>query len=413
MRIIRISAFMSCLFFCLPAVANHVTLSAQWDGSEDEMSAYEGSCRGAAEQLAYRQFNPVQVSSDGEYHLADVSDNLPGDVTVAIYEGSFDSEAPQSNLVDKFDQGGRVTLHSGRDYIVVVQHWCTNVYTATFGVSLFGEGDISGADVVTSSDWTRGGLYESNPTAVFGGVSQHYAVSGLQTFPATGLYHFADITLFDRLDTVIRVYEGLFNPLDTEEHLVTSLDDSGGISLKAGINYQFVITSRTEGNTGDWLWVLFPPGSQQLNAGLNGAWFNPATNGQGILVDVMPELQMVSLAWFTFDLQRPDGGSGPMIGDDGQRWLTALGKYETGDNSVVLNIQNSTGGVFDNADPPVGENTDYGTIELQFSDCLNGTMTYDIPAGPVSNVVPITRVVYDHLPLCASLGSLGTGVITN
>lgn len=412
MKLVRIFAFLMVSSWVFPAVAGHITLSAQWNGSEDTMPAFEGSCHGAGE-LAYLQFNPVQVSSDGEYHLADVSDNLPGDVMVAIYEGSFDPDAPESNFIEKFDQGGRVTLQSGQDYIVVVQHWCRNVYPATFGVSLFGDGDISGVDVVTSPDWTRGSLNESNPTAVFEGVNRHYTISGLQMFPATGLYHFADISLFDRMDTVIRVYESFFNPVDTEENMVTSLDDAGGIALKAGINYQFVITARTEGNTGDWLWVLFPPGSQQLNAGLSGSWFNPATHGQGILVDVMPEKQMVSLAWFTFDLQRPDVGSGPMIGDDGHRWLTALGTYETGDNSVVLKIQNSTGGVFDSADPPVDENTDYGTIELQFSDCLNATMTYDIPAGPVSNVVPITRIVYDHLPLCANLGSLGHGAITN
>lgn len=412
MKLLRNIAFLMVSLWIFPAVADHITLSAQWDGSEDTMPAYEGSCHGAGE-LAYIQFNPVQVSIEGEYHVADVSDNLPGDVTVAIYEGSFDPDAPESNFIDKFDQGGRVTLQSGQDYIVVVQHWCRNIYPATFGVSLFGEGDITGADVVTSSDWTRGSLSESNPIAVFEDVSRHYATSSLQMFPATGLYHFADVSLFDRLDTVVRVYEGSFNPFNTEEGLVTSLDDAGGIALKAGINYQFVITARIEGNTGDWLWVLFPPGSQHLNAGLSGSWFNPATRGQGILVDVMPEKQLVFLAWFTFDLQRPDVGSEPMIGDVGQRWLTALGSYETGDNSVVLKIQNSTGGVFDSADPPVDENSEYGTIELQFSDCLNATMTYDIPAGPVSNVVPITRIVYDHLPLCANLGSSGPGVITN
>ena len=413
MKIIHIFTFMSLLFFCLPAVANHVTLSAQWDGSEKTMQTYDGSCRGAKEQLAYRQFNAVQVSSDGEYLLADVSDNLPGDVMVAIYEDSFDPDAPESNFVEKFDQGGRVKLRSGQDYIVVVQHWCTDVYPATFGVSLFGDGDISGADAVTSTDWTRGGLGGSNPTAVFSDISQHYAVSGIQTFPATGLYHFSDISLFDGLDTEIRVYEGLFDPGNTEDYLVTRLDDAGGIALKAGTNYQFVITARTPGNTGEWLWVLFPPGSQQFNAGLNGAWFNPATSGQGILVDVLPEVQMVFLAWFTFDLQRPASGNGPMIGDDGHRWLTAYGTYEAGDSSITLSIENTTGGVSDSADPPVSQDSNYGTIELGFTDCLNGTMTYNIPAGPVSGTIPITRLASDHLPLCANLGSSDPGVITN
>ena len=412
MKLLRIIAFLVVSFCVFPVVAGHITLSAQWDGSEEKMATYEGTCHGAGD-LGYSQFNAIQVSSSGEYLLADASDSLPGDVMVAIYEGSFDPDAPESNLIDKFDQGGRVSLLSGQDYIVVVQHWCRNIYPATFGVSLFGEGDISGVDVVASPDWTRGGLSGSNPIAMFEDISRHYAISGLQMFPATGLYHFADISLFDRLDTEVRVYEGFFNPFDTEENLITSLDDAGGIALKAGINYQFVITARIEGNTGDWLWVLFPPGSQQLNAGLSGSWFNPATRGQGILIDVMPEQQLVSLAWFTFDMPRPDVGPIPVIGGEGQRWLTALGPYQTGDNSVVLNIQNTTGGEFDSGDPAVDEDEDYGTIVLQFSDCLNATMTYELLEGSVSNEVPITRIVYDHLPLCANLGSLNHGVITN
>lgn len=412
MKFIRIFAFMSCLIFCLPAVADHITLSAQWDGSEATMQPYAGTCKGAGE-LAYRQFNAVQVSSNGSYHLADASDSLPGDVMVAIYQDSFNPASPETNLVGAFDQGGRVDLLSGRDYIVVVQHWCSNVFPASFGVSLAGHGDISGADVVTSPGWTSGGLHESNPSADFSGVSRHYTVSGLQTFPTTGLYHFSDISLFDRLDTEIRVYEGSFDPTNTETRLVTILDDAGGIALRAGINYQFVITARTQGNTGDWSWVFFPPGSGQFNAGLNGAWFNPATSGQGLLVDVLPEIRLVFVAWFTYDLQRPEGGSEPRIGDEGHRWLTAYGTYEEGDNSVILSIQNSTGGVFDSANPPVVNDYNYGTIELTFTDCLTGTLSYDIPSGPVSGEIPITRLATDHLPLCANLGSSGPGVITN
>lgn len=412
MKIIRVFALMSCFIVGLPAVADQVTLSAQWDGGEAKMQPYPGTCNGAGE-LAYRQFNAVQVSGNGEYHLADASDSLPGDVMVAIYDGSFNPAAPESNLVGVFDQGGRVSLVSGRDYIVVVQHWCTNVFPATFGVSLAGQGAISGADVVPSPGWTSGGLRASNPSADFSGVIRHYAVSGIQTFPTTGLYHFSDISLFDRLDTEIRVYEGSFDPSNTGSRLVTTLDDEGGIALKAGTNYQFVFTARTQGNTGDWSWVLFPPGAGQFNAGLSGAWFNPATSGQGFLVDVLPEVKLVFVAWFTYDLQRPDGGPAAGIGDDGHRWLTAYGTYEDGDNSIILSIQNSTGGVFDSADPPVANDYNYGTIELTFTDCLTGTLSYDIPSGPVSGEIPITRIAADPLPLCANLGSSGPGVIAN
>jgi hypothetical protein len=85
--------------------------------------------------------------------------------------------------------------------------------------------------------------------------------------------------------------------------------------------------------------------------------------------------------------------------------------YEEGDNSASLTLYNSTGGVFDTSPPPVAT-MEYGTVDLHFADCLNGTMTYHIPAGPVSGVIPLTRIAKDHLSLCASLGSPGPGVIT-
>jgi hypothetical protein len=157
--------------------------------------------------------------------------------------------------------------------------------------------------------------------------------------------------------------------------------------------------------------VLFPPGPLGFNAGLNGAWYNPATDGQGILVDVFTELKTVFIAWFTFDLERPAGGPGPMIGDDGHRWFTALGNFQAGDDAVSLTLYNSAGGVFDSGNPPVATAA-YGTAELEFSDCLNGTLTYDIPGGPAAGVIPLTRIANDHLALCAQLGSAGPDVIT-
>ena len=35
-----------------------------------------------------------------------------------------------------------------------------------------------------------------------------------------------------------------------------------------------------------------------LNAGFNDAWYQPETAGQGMFVNVFPELEQVFLAWF-------------------------------------------------------------------------------------------------------------------
>ena len=412
MNIVRVLVLITFSLLCLPALSDQATLSAQWDGSENLISPFVGTCNGAGD-LAYRQFDGIQVSVSGDYHLADASDALAGDLMMAVYNESFDPSDPAINLVTTIDDGGTLGLQSGRDYVVVVQHWCSNAFPATFAVSLSGPGEINGAGVVMSPVWTSGELGGSDPKAVFSGVSQHYDVSDPVTFPVTGLFRFAEVSLFDRLDMQLRVYEGSFSPADTEAGLLTRLDDAGGILLEAGKNYLFVTTAHTPGNSGEWQWVMFPPGPLQLNAGLNGAWFNPETPGQGILVDVFTERRQLFVAWFTFDLERPSGGTGPMIGDDGHRWLTALGHYAEEDSAISLEIENTRNGVFDSAEPPVIQDAGYGSIELEFSDCLNGTMTYDIPAGPVSGVIPITRIANDHLGLCARLGSPEPGVITD
>jgi hypothetical protein len=42
-----------------------------------------------------------------------------------------------------------------------------------------------------------------------------------------------------------------------------------------------------------------------INAGLNDAWFNLDTDGQGLLIVVFPEIEQVFIAWFTYDTERP------------------------------------------------------------------------------------------------------------
>jgi len=406
----RISALLL-VAMCQPLLASHVTLSAMWDGSEQLIAPFPETCTGAGD-LAYRRFAPLRVSQSGTYHLGDASDALPGNLVAAMYFGDFDPASPATNRVDAFDQGGPVMLESGQDYVVVVQHWCANVAPAAFAVSLSGPGDITGDDVVESPAGTLGLLDGTEPVADFGGGMQRYELSGPVVAEATGNHWFADVSVFDRLDMVVRVYESGFDPADTSAGLIATRDDFGDALLEAGKTYRFVITSFVPGNTGEWHWVLFPPGALGLNAGLNGAWYNRDTSGQGLLLDIFTDSRQVFAAWFTFDLERPDAGVEPLIGDAGQRWFTALGGYQDGDRMVSLTLYNSSGGIFDSGVPPVATDA-YGTVELEFSDCLNGALNYHIPSVPVDGEIPLTRIANDHLALCAGLGTTGPGVITD
>jgi hypothetical protein len=137
-----------------------------------------------------------------------------------------------------------------------------------------------------------------------------------------------------------------------------------------------------------------------INPGLNDAWFNPDTPGQGFFVNVFGESGEVFLAWFTFDADRPAPEAAAILGAAGHRWLTAFGVFEG--TSATLEVSNTRGGRFDRGDPgPVNE--PYGTVVLSFESCARGTVTYDLPEPGLTGGIPITRVVPDNVTLCEAL----------
>lgn len=142
----------------------------------------------------------------------------------------------------------------------------------------------------------------------------------------------------------------------------------------------------------------------QINAAIADAWFSPATNGQGFLVTVFPELKQIFLAWFTYDTERPPEDVSAILGEPGHRWLTAQGPYN--DDTAELTLSLTAGGVFDAANPPAVTDPDpYGTLTLEFADCTSGLATYEIPSLNRSGEIPLQRIVEDRVPLCESLAA--------
>lgn len=140
-----------------------------------------------------------------------------------------------------------------------------------------------------------------------------------------------------------------------------------------------------------------------MNAGLNDAWYNPITDGQGFFITVFPDLSLVNLAWFTYDTELPADESAANLGSPGHRWLTALGPIDG--NKAVLNIDIASGGLFDTASDvqhtdPAGSD---GTITLTFTDCAAGLVEYDIPSINRQGSVAIQRVANDNIALCEAL----------
>lgn len=137
-----------------------------------------------------------------------------------------------------------------------------------------------------------------------------------------------------------------------------------------------------------------------INAGLNDAWWNPDTPGQGFFITVFPSIEMMFLAWFTYDTERPAGNVEANLGEPGHRWLTAFGPYSG--NLAELEVELTSGGIFDSANP-APEQVEDGTIQLEFSGCNAATVTYDIVSAGVAGAVPIERLALDNVPACEVL----------
>jgi len=147
-----------------------------------------------------------------------------------------------------------------------------------------------------------------------------------------------------------------------------------------------------------------------INAGLNDAWFNPVTAGQGFFITVFPSIQQVFLSWFTYDVERPPASVTALLGEPGHRWLTAFGDYV--DDTAELVIELTQGGVFDQTNPKAVTENGYGTMTLEFADCREGLISYDIPSLGLSGEIPIRRIAEDNVELCEDLNEpLMSGLI--
>ncbi len=141
------------------------------------------------------------------------------------------------------------------------------------------------------------------------------------------------------------------------------------------------------------------PANLAINAGLNDAWYDPDTAGQGMFITVLPELGRLFAAWFTFDTE--DNGAGAILGAAEHRWFTAVGPYQA--NLAELDLAVTRGGVFD-APTPRPESEPGGRLRLTFRGCDELEVEYDLDQGPVTGRLQLQRVVKDNVALCESLG---------
>lgn len=117
-----------------------------------------------------------------------------------------------------------------------------------------------------------------------------------------------------------------------------------------------------------------------VSEALDGAWYNPATSGQGLFLDVMPAQGIVFGGWFTFER-----GSGSAQ-DPRHRWLTVQGPYQGSEAALAITL--TTGGAFDAPDPVLRDSI--GTLQLRFTDCNHAVATYRFDDG-LQGEIPLER----------------------
>ena len=130
------------------------------------------------------------------------------------------------------------------------------------------------------------------------------------------------------------------------------------------------------------------PANPPSDFGLGGAWYNTATGGQGMLVEVNPMDAQVFIGWYTY---AADGAS---AGAEGQRWFSAQSPYTVGTRTMDLTVFESTGGIFDSSTGTVAT-VPVGTATLTYVSCTSATLDYAFTAGDLngrSGSIPLSRL---------------------
>ena len=137
-----------------------------------------------------------------------------------------------------------------------------------------------------------------------------------------------------------------------------------------------------------------PLGEAHENADfiLSGSWYDPATAGQGITVEVNPISGVLFFAWETY---APNGAN---AGPAGQRWYTGQGALAA-DNPLSTDVQlyESIEGMF-NTLPPIPSTVAVGSATLTFQDCSDATLNYSFTGGSNSGASGTIKLGRDFVP---------------
>ncbi|MBD8525639.1 hypothetical protein [Pseudomarimonas arenosa] len=119
---------------------------------------------------------------------------------------------------------------------------------------------------------------------------------------------------------------------------------------------------------------------------LAGTWYEPGSNGQGLLVDYNASQGQLLGAWFTY-------AEADLFDASGLRWFTLQGSLAANAGRAELEIYRNRYGAFD--DQPVTPAERVGSAELQLRNCSQLILSYRFDDGELAGqrgTVPLTRL---------------------
>jgi len=379
---------------CVSSISFNTDVSGNW----------ESSCTSANRAGRYAKYYTFTLPSSQEVTIDLQS---PEDTYLFLLSGSGQT----GSVIDEDDDGG-----SGANS-QIVRTLSAGTYTVeatTFATGVTGNFDVS-VNVPTpppdpcvdsiSDNISKSGSWEPSCTSTHrsGSYARYYTFTLSSSQEVT-------IDLQSSVDTYLFLLNG-----SGQTGSVVDEDDDGGSGTNSRIirilsagTYTIEATTFEAEVTGDFdvsVSASTPPCTDcpfEINAGLNDAWYNPATNGQGFSITVYPVKEEIFVAWFTYDTERPAEDVTALLGEPGHRWLTAQGPYD-GD-TANLTIFVTEGGVFDAAQPAAStDQAGDGTMTIEFADCTEGLVNYEITSLDISGDIPIQRISPDNVQLCELL----------
>ncbi len=112
-----------------------------------------------------------------------------------------------------------------------------------------------------------------------------------------------------------------------------------------------------------------PTTAKAIGAEMNGPWYDPSHNGEGWLLEILDDSTAVAY-WFTYDR------------NGNQAWFVGVGSI-SGDDIQFDTVYRPTGARFgmNSYNPSQVNRQTAGSMRFTFSDCANGSMTYDLSAA--------------------------------